>query len=79
MGAVHVDGIAILSSIAAIVDTGSRYIIGDFDSVAAFYKRIPGAVYIANGFYTGTSMMSATKSLRCSRYIVKCLAITFPR
>jgi hypothetical protein len=81
MDAVHVGGDTILTSMAAIIDTGVPYIIGDLNSVAEFYKRIPGAIHIIDGFYTGTSMISllTPSCLLCLRHILKCHARIFHR
>jgi hypothetical protein len=56
MDAVTISGDTILTSAVAVVDTGTRFIIGDWYSVAAFYEHIPGAEGMNDGFYIGASM-----------------------
>lgn len=55
MDGLAVDGTSVLSTTAAIIDTGTTQIVGDPDSVATVYDQISGAVsapQYGDGIYT---------------------------
>ncbi|KAL7281895.1 hypothetical protein ACG7TL_003361 [Trametes sanguinea] len=56
MDALSVEGKSVLEKIPVIIDTGTTQIIGDKNSVAAFYAAIPGSAdasdTIQSGYYT---------------------------
>jgi hypothetical protein len=56
MDSINVGGEPAISSLSAIIDTGTTLIVGDINSVAQFYESVPGAQdassTLGSGFYT---------------------------
>jgi cathepsin D len=56
MDSVNVGGSPAVSSLSAVIDTGTTLVVGDPDSVSQFYENIPNAQdassSVGDGFYT---------------------------
>lgn len=56
MDSINVGGSAVVSSLPAIIDSGTSFIIGDPDRVAQFYSAVPGSKdassTVGQGYYT---------------------------